>query len=282
MSYIGREPQVGNFQVCDAISVVNGQAAYTMQVSSVNVSPETANHMLVSLNGVLQAPGSSYTVSGSTITFASNLVTGDVINFIHILGSVLDLGVPSDSTVSLAKLTATGTKNSTTFLRGDNTFAVVPAGGITEADMYRLSANVSGDLTPISANLERADDATFAKLGTGVSVSSGVFTFASTGLYLIQVIPMFFFDGGADSNVNVLIQGTPDNSTYDDLATAECGGDQGSNKKKQGLAEAYFNCTNVSTHKVRFRSASMGSNTLLGETDYNKTTFTFIRLGDSQ
>ena len=127
MAYIGREPQVGNFQVCDAISVVNGQAAYTMQVSSVNVSPETANHMLVSLNGVLQAPGSSYTVSGSTITFASNLVTGDVINFIHILGSVLDLGVPSDSTVSLAKLTATGTKNSTTFLRGDNTFA--SAGG---------------------------------------------------------------------------------------------------------------------------------------------------------
>jgi len=104
MAYIGREPQIGNFQVCDAISVVNGQAAYTMQVDSVNVSPETANHMLVSLNGVLQAPGSSYTVSGSTITFASNLVTGDVINFIHILGSVLDLGVPSDATVSTAKI----------------------------------------------------------------------------------------------------------------------------------------------------------------------------------
>ena len=104
MAYIGREPQVGNFQVCDAISVVNGQAAYTMQVSSVNVSPETANHMLVSLNGVLQAPTSSYTVSGSTITFASALVTGDVINFIHILGSVLDLGVPSDDTVSTAKI----------------------------------------------------------------------------------------------------------------------------------------------------------------------------------
>ena len=104
MAYIGREPQIGNFQVCDAISVVNGQAAYTMQVGGANVSPETANHMLVSLNGVLQAPGSSYTVSGSTITFASNLVTGDVINFIHILGSVLDLGVPSDNTVSTAKI----------------------------------------------------------------------------------------------------------------------------------------------------------------------------------
>jgi hypothetical protein len=130
MAYIGREPQIGNFQVCDNITVVNGQAAYTMQVNSVNVSPETANHCLVSLNGVLQKSSGtspSFTISGSTITFASNLVTGDVIDFIHILGSVLDLGVPSDSTVSLAKLTATGTKDATTFLRGDNTFAA--AGG---------------------------------------------------------------------------------------------------------------------------------------------------------
>ena len=108
MAYIGQSPSIGNFQVCDAISTVNSQAAYTMQVSSVNVVPETANHMLVSLNGILQRPGSSFTVAGSTITFASNLVTGDVINFIHILGSVLDLGVPSDSTVSLAKLKALG------------------------------------------------------------------------------------------------------------------------------------------------------------------------------
>jgi hypothetical protein len=75
-----------------------------MQVGGVNVSPETANHMLVSLNGILQAPTSSFTVSGSTITFASNLVTGDVIDFIQILGNVLDLGVPSDATVSTAKI----------------------------------------------------------------------------------------------------------------------------------------------------------------------------------
>jgi hypothetical protein len=75
-----------------------------MQVSSVDVLPESANHMIVSLNGVIQKPNSSYTVSGATITFASNLVTGDVINFIQILGSVLDLGVPSDDTVTAAKL----------------------------------------------------------------------------------------------------------------------------------------------------------------------------------
>ena len=122
MAYIGREPQVGNFQVCDAISVVNGQAAYTMQVDSTNVSPETANHMIVSLNGVLQKPGSSFTVSGSTITFASNLVTGDVIDFIHILGSVLDLGTPSDATVTNAKTNFTTTSSAAGLqIKGDGT-----------------------------------------------------------------------------------------------------------------------------------------------------------------
>ena len=104
MAYIGKTPTVGNFQVCDAISVVNGQAAYTLQVGGANVAPESANHMLVSLNGILQKPGSSFTISGSTMTFASNLATGDVIDFVQILGNVLDLGQPSDDTVTAAKL----------------------------------------------------------------------------------------------------------------------------------------------------------------------------------
>ena len=122
MSYIGRQPTVGNFQICDAISVVNGQAAYTMQVGSVNVLPETANHMIVSLNGVIQKPNSSFTVSGSTITFSSNLVTNDVIDFIQILGDVLDLGVPSDATVTNAKTNFVSTSSAAGLqIKGDGT-----------------------------------------------------------------------------------------------------------------------------------------------------------------
>jgi hypothetical protein len=96
-----------------------------MQVDSVNVFPETANHCLVSLNGVLQKSSGtspSFTVSGSTITFASNLVTGDVIDFIHILGSVLDLGVPSDSTVTNAKTNFVSTSSAAGLqIKGDGT-----------------------------------------------------------------------------------------------------------------------------------------------------------------
>jgi hypothetical protein len=166
MAYLGRQPVIGNFQVCDAISVVDAQAAYTMQVGGVDVSPESANHMLVSLNGILQAPTSSFTVSGSTITFASALETGDVIDFIQILGNVLDLGVPSDNTVSLAKLTATGTKDATTFLRGDNSFAEAGGGKVlqvltatdstqrttTSTSFVTASNTLSVDITPSAAS----------------------------------------------------------------------------------------------------------------------------------
>ena len=169
MAYIGKQPVVGNFQVCDAISVVNGQAAYTMQVASANVEPENANHMLVSLNGVLQKPGSSFTISGATITFASNLATGDVIDFIILLGDTLNIGTPSDSTVSLAKLTATGTKDATTFLRGDNTFAA--AGG---GDMVKIATTTASSSSTINfdSSLITSDYKTIQITFNGLSVQN--------------------------------------------------------------------------------------------------------------
>ena len=107
MAYIGKEPIVGNFQKCDAITT-SSTATYNLTVSSVAVSPETANNCIVSLNGVIQAPTSAYTISGSQIVFASSLTSSDVVDFILILGSVLSVGTPTDRTVTLAKL-ATGT-----------------------------------------------------------------------------------------------------------------------------------------------------------------------------
>ena len=172
MAYIGREPQIGNFQVCDAISVVNNQAAYTMQVGSVNVSPESANHMIVSLNGVIQKPTDAFTVSGSTITFAANLVTNDVINFIQILGNVLDLGVPSDNTVTLAKLASGTDGNLISYDASGNPVAVA-----TGNDGQVLTSAGAGAVpafeTPASATNTPAFEAT---LGGSQAVSDATIT----------------------------------------------------------------------------------------------------------
>ena len=154
MAYIGTKPTIGNFQICDAISVVNGQAAYTMQVGSVNVIPQSANHMIVSLNGTIQKPNSSFTVSGSTITFASNLATGDVIDFIQILGDVLDLGVPSDATVTTAKLSGALVTPSTLDVNGNELILDADADTSITADTddeihFKAGGN---DLLKLTAN----------------------------------------------------------------------------------------------------------------------------------
>ena len=149
--YIGKTPTVGNFQVCDAISVVNGQAAYTLQVGGVNVAPESANHMLVSLNGILQKPGSSFTISGSTMTFASNLATGDVIDFVQILGNVLDLGQPSDDTVKTASIQAnavTTAKLSTALFTG----ATDIGADIADADLFLMDDGAGGTIRKTAAS----------------------------------------------------------------------------------------------------------------------------------
>ena len=103
MAYIGKEPQIGNYQKCDAITT-SGTTTFNLLVSSVAVFPESANHCIVSLNGVIQAPTSAFTISGSTIIFNSALTSADVIDFVMLLGNVLDLGTVSDDTITAAKI----------------------------------------------------------------------------------------------------------------------------------------------------------------------------------
>ena len=93
-----------------------------MQVDSVNFEPESVNHMLVSLNGVIQSPTTSYTISGSTITFASALTSSDSIDFIMVYGNVLDIGTPSDATVTNAKTNFVSTSSAAGLqIKGDGT-----------------------------------------------------------------------------------------------------------------------------------------------------------------
>jgi len=284
MAYIGKTPVIGNFQKCDSIAVVNGQAAYTLQVGGTNVSPQSENHMLVSLNGILQAPVDSFTVSGSTLTFASNLVTGDVIDFVMILGNVLDLGVPSDNTVSLAKLTATGTKDATTFLRGDNTFAEVVS-GLTVADQWRLTANTNySSTTDLTSNLERVDTAGQGTIGSAMTESSGVFTFPSTGIYLVNFhLISSILTPTRYLNAHILV--TTNNSSYSIVGEGRAGAfiSESTYTNNQASTSSLIDVTDTSNVKVKFQViiGQTSNNQIYGSTSLNLTTMTFIRLGDT-
>ena len=105
MAYIGRTPQVGNYSKLDDISAsFNGSlTAFSMTVSGAAYTASLASQMIVSVGGVLQEPEGAYTVGGSTITFTSAPANGADF-FAVALGDTLDIGAPSNGTVTAAKM----------------------------------------------------------------------------------------------------------------------------------------------------------------------------------
>ena len=122
MGYLGNQPVIGAYHKLDSISTVNGQATYNLLLDSVAFTPQSVNHMLVVVNGIVQSPTTNYTISGSTITFTGNLVTGDVINEIRVFGDVLNIGTPSDATVTNTKTNFVSTSSGAGLsIKGDGT-----------------------------------------------------------------------------------------------------------------------------------------------------------------
>ena len=107
MAYIGPEPKLGrNREVDDISSGFNGSTtAFTLQVSGSNVSPGTANDIIVSLGGVIQNPNQDYTIAASTLTFTTAPASG-LSFFAVVLGQSIDSSVvtPADGSVTGTKL----------------------------------------------------------------------------------------------------------------------------------------------------------------------------------
>ena len=58
--------------------------------------------------------------------------------------------------------------------------------GITIADNWRMTSDLTADTNPIT-NWERVDTSGQGTIGTALTLSSGNFTFPSTGIYLITM-----------------------------------------------------------------------------------------------
>ena len=283
MAYIGSQPTVGNFQACDAITT-SATTTFNLLVGGTAIFPQSAQHCLVSLNGVLQAPISSYTISGSTIVFASALTSADSIDFITILGDTLDLGTPSDGTVATASVAAnaiTGAKLNTDTISAQTALTAEPAdtdeflvsdagvlkridyslikgGGITVADQWRISASatdVGEDV--LTANWETVDTYGLGSLGSNMTQSSGVFTFPSTGFYYVTFQAKFAQGSGDQRYCHVYIDTSTDsgsnwNRAAEGSAWFTSAGDSGT-KYSTAATNILLDVSNTSTVKVRFK-----------------------------
>ena len=153
--------------------------------------------------------------------------------------------------------------------------------GLTEIDKWILTVNKT-DSSVVSANLERAGTTWgFVSLkGTGMTQSSGIFSFPSTGYWMVTITCLM--RRAANDNVGVFIDVTDDNSTWETQGVNTWA----SNKDAVGAGSATHSAVdiikveNVSLDKVRFATKSVASGSYLdGTTDYENTSFTFIKLG---
>jgi len=192
--------------------------------------------------------------------------------------------IPADNTVSLAKLTATGTKDATTFLRGDNTFAEA-GGGIEMAQMWRINASTTATstLTDLTANWEIADTAPTGTLGTGLTESSGIFSFPSTGYYWIGCTVGFRSNNGT-RNASIQLKATTNNSSYTSVAISECNNSDfggASNTSMSAFTQYMFDITDIANQKFKLSVAADQNQTVDGSTSSQYTGFQIIRLGDT-
>jgi len=160
--------------------------------------------------------------------------------------------------------------------------SLIGGGGITMAESWRVTADFTGDANPISSNWEKTDTDGYGNLGSSMTESSGIFTFPSTGIYLILFRTSQSGNGGAVNYfASARLQTTTDNSTYD-TASENYSNNFHVDSYSGVSCEFIFDVTNTTTHKVRFAIENNHNGIVnLGDSGNDRTTAKFIRLGDT-
>ena len=167
MPYIGHGvTNAGTFYVIDDLTM-SSSTTYTLQVGGVSVTPK-ADNLLITLDGVIQHTPDAYTISGSTITFAS--APGSGVDFYGIImGQSASLGQGS---VGADELKVTGDGSANQILSSD------ADGTMTWKDGTLSTTSATGDI------IYRNNSGVLAKLAIGsagqlLTVASGLPSWAT-------------------------------------------------------------------------------------------------------
>ena len=177
---------------------------------------------------------------------------------------------------------ASGTSGQFLKFTGSTTLAGASA-GIEVAGQFRLTTGFNGSANPITSNYEEVDTF-YSRIGSAITESSGVFTFPSTGVYMIAAHTSVQYNG--ENNYHELIlQGTSDafSSDTSTIASKYCASaDHGTTSYYGASCHAIYDVANVSNNKIRLRiNSQQGSATTKGSSTNTQTSLTFIRVGDT-
>ena len=212
--------------------------------------------------------------SGTTITLGES---GDTITVPS--GATLDA---SNATVTIPAVNlTTGVTGTLPVANGGTNLTSGFANGITMADQWRLTASITATNGDITANLERNDSPSYGSIGTGMTESSGIFSFPSTGIYLVTVSAYFNSTSGVVDYMGVGTMVTINNSSYSTVNQNYCNANATDQYGGVFIADI-IDVTVTANVKVKFNVSTENANfRLFGATNNNATSFTFIRLGDT-
>ena len=253
----------------DASQFIQGSSATVLSIGATDEIDLTAT--AVDLNGTLNVSGVA-TFQSTPVFPDGSLALADL----DIDGGT-DIGAAIvDADLFIVDDGAGGTNRKTAASR----LKTYIGGGITVADEWRLTTGFSGDAAPIASNWEQADTTLQGQLGSAMTESSGVFSFPSTGFWLVKFHANFYdatdrymygyMHATADDGSNWAIPMELSTFLQDTSGAAQI----------QVMCTCILDITDLSNQKVRFNIYSNGG-TCNGSSVTNVTGAQFIRLGDT-
>ena len=171
------------------------------------------------------------------------------------------------------------------------TGTVTGAGGLTEADVWCLTAqsSISADTDVlITSNWSRPSsiNSNLSYFGTGMSQSSGIFTFPSTGFYEVKFALQAKVQGSTTSRrfFGADIYLTTDNSSYTAITRSHTNlpyFESNAGTYSHCLTQGIFDITDTSNQKLKFGCRCTGAITIMGDTGRMLSNIIFTRLGDT-
>ena len=278
-------PYIGN-QSTNSYSSMVKQDLTGASGASVTLSHPVANANEVELyiNNVRQEPTTSYTTSGTTLSFVNYTVAASDDIYVIFLGKALQTTVPPDGSVGTAKIADSAvdlTSKVTGVLPlangGTGATSFAEANSVIETFYYGTGDHTEGNNSNLDEPWTRLTTNSTANKNGGMSASGGWWTFPSTGIWNIT-LSFVFYDTQASNSSGVLLMHSPDGGSN---FNAVHGGYQA---PKANNAHAFitlphtFNITNTTNERLLYRITSGGNLNVRGGSSWNSTKVTFIKL----